>query len=98
MDEGGRALQIEVAADASPDEELADLALEALGVGNDRTEVDDVGQQTQRRDEFAWVQHLVGGYGIRIGHRRAPEWLEADVAPPLHLGRNVPAVVPERDA
>ena len=31
MDEGGRALQIQVAADASPDEELADLALEALG-------------------------------------------------------------------
>ena len=40
VDEGVRALLIQVAADARPDEELADLAPEALAVGNDRTQVD----------------------------------------------------------
>ena len=57
-DEGGRALQVRVAADARADEELADLAAQARGVGDDGAEIDVVGHAVERaaeRDQRAGV-------------------------------------------
>ena len=49
-DEGGRALQVRVAADAGADEELADLVAQARGVSDDGAEIDVVGHAVERRE------------------------------------------------
>ena len=66
-DEGGRALQVRVAADAGADQELADFAAQALGVGDDGAEIDVVGHAVERatkRDQRAGVLRHRGVLGI----------------------------------
>ena len=62
-DEGGRALQVGIAADAGADQELADLAAQALGVGDDRGQRDVVGHAVERAAERDQRARIVPGGG-----------------------------------
>ena len=63
-DEGGRALQVRVAPDAGADEELADLAAQARGVGDDGAEVDVVGHAVERAAERDQRAGVVRHHGV----------------------------------